>query len=242
MTRTLLLFDIDGTLLTTGGTGMRAMRSVAARLFGPRFNWDGIETGGSLDPIIFAEAARRNGISDIETHHLAFRDQYIAQLQRDLPAAAGRIQAMPGVHELLDLLRRRRRQQGDIVLGLLTGNYRRVVPLKLQAIGFKTGWFTVEAFGDEAPTRPDLVRLAIDRYQQQTGHEPERRRVVVIGDTPRDVACAAAHGCVSFAVATGQFTHRQLAAAGADHVVEDLTDPGPLVALLDDLVQCQPNA
>ena len=91
----------------------------------------------------------------------------------------------------------------------------------------------ITAFGDEAPTRPDLVGLALRRYEELMRHPAQPRCVVVIGDTPRDVECAHAHGCVAFAVATGDFTVEQLRATGAEHVVPDLFDPAPLLAILD---------
>src|SRR4029079_15724715 len=87
-------------------------------------------------------------------------------------------------------------------LGLVTGNYARAVPLKLRAVGIDPAQFVVGAFGDDAPTRPELVRLAIDRWRARGAH-PDPARVVVIGDTPRDVDCARKNGCRSVAVATG---------------------------------------
>ncbi len=235
MANTLLLFDIDGTLLRTHGAGMRAMDVVARRLFGPGFHWEGIQVSGHLDPLIFAEAAAINGLDDVDTHHEAFRDQYILQLQEELQANRDRVRAERGVHAILDTLRQRADQQGDVVLGLLTGNYRQAGPIKLKAVGIDPGWFEVTAFGDEAPSRADLVPVAMQRYETLKGQPIAPHRVVVIGDTPRDVACAAAHGCVSFGVATGRFRVDDLHQAGAHTAVENLDDPTPLFALIDAL-------
>jgi phosphoglycolate phosphatase-like HAD superfamily hydrolase len=93
-------------------------------------------------------------------------------------------------------------------------------------------WFVVTAFGDEAETRPGLVRRALERQRVRTGRDTLPRDVVVIGDTPKDVACARENACKSLAVATGRFSREDLEAAGASRVVDDLSDPAPLLELL----------
>jgi phosphoglycolate phosphatase-like HAD superfamily hydrolase len=233
--RTLLLFDIDGTLLLTGGAGMRAMRTVASRLYHPEFRWDGISPGGHLDPLIFAEAAALNRIDGGDDEHRRFHDHYIEQLRAELESGRQDVRVMPGIHDLLVQLRHREMERQDITLGLLTGNYARAVPLKLAAIDVDPDWFSITAFGDEATTRPGLVALAMQRYEALMVEPSDSRRVVIIGDTPRDVACARAHGCIAFAVATGVATYDELQAAHPDHLVPDFSDPRPLFELLDRL-------
>ncbi len=229
---TLLLFDIDGTLLRTNGAGRQAMCNAAAQLFGEAFTFDGISFGGRLDPAIFAEAAQRNALNDHETHHHQFRDLYLNELACALGnSETGRL-ALPGVLDLLDTLRRRIDAGERLAIGLLSGNYQQAAPLKLAAAGIDIDWFTITAFGDEAHSRPDLVALAMQRYAATTGAPPDPKRVIVIGDTPHDIDCAAAHGCVAFAVATGPFKADELEAAGADIVVQDLADPTALLTLL----------
>lgn len=228
----LLLFDIDGTMLSTDGAGMQAMRHTAEAMFGPTFSFDGVDPGGGLDPWIFAEAARRSGVLDAEDQVPCFRDRYLAELERQLAVRRGHIRIMPGILELIDHLHAGVAAGANHVLGMLTGNFTGAVPLKMAAIGVDLQRFSVTAFGDEAPTRPDLVALAMRRYTQRTGIAPRPGRVIIIGDTPRDVHCAHAHGCVAFAVATGKYTREDLVAAGADHVVEDLADPDLLLSLL----------
>lgn len=232
MTHRLLLFDIDGTLLRTGGAGMRSMANVAARLFGEQFRWDGIVASGSLDPVIFAEAAALNQLADHESHHDRFRDHYVDELTIQLEQNRHLLQVMPGIHALLGELQQRAQRRGDVVLGLLTGNYTAAVPVKLRAAGINPDWFTITCFGDEAPTRPDMVALALRKYERMFGRAIEPRRVIVIGDTPRDVDCAKAHGCTAFCVATGGYDVNELRDAGADIAVESLDDPAPLYALL----------
>jgi len=234
---TLLLFDIDATLLKTGGAGMHAMAEVAKRLFGHacakgEFCWDGIDPSGSLDPIIFAEAAALNGIDNTHDNHARFHDHYIEELAKQIEANVDRFEVMPGIHDLLAHLREREREQRDIVLGLLTGNYTKAVPVKLKPAKVDPAWFTITAFGDEAPTRPDLVALALKKFEALHHCKHDPRKVIVIGDTPRDVGCAKAHGCVAFGVATGGYSVEVLRGHGADVAVEDLRDMGPLLRLL----------
>lgn len=232
MVPALLLFDIDGTLMHSGGAGKHAMVRASRAMFGPRFAWDGVNVAGHLDPLIFAEAAAHNRLPDPVRQHERFRKRYIPLLEEELEIRKDRVALTPGMSNLISLLRRRAQAVGDVILGLLTGNYSEAVPLKLASVGVDEAWFTITAFGDAAPTRPDLTRLAMLKYEKLRGHGPDPRRVIVIGDTPRDIDCAHAHGCVAFAVATGEYRVEQLQSAGADYVVEDFSDPAPLIALL----------
>lgn len=225
----LLLFDIDGTLLAPAGTGTRAMLTAGRALFGAGFTFDGIDPSGKIDPQIFAEVRALNRGLDIgEDDHERFRDRYLGDLETEL--AQRPIPALPGVVELLAALRARR----DLTLGLLTGNYAAAAPRKLLAAGIDPADFVVNAFGDEAASRPELIAVARQRYRDRHGRDIAAERVVVIGDTPRDVACAHANGCVAFAVATGRWSRRELEDTGADVVVDDLIEGRPrLEALLD---------
>jgi phosphoglycolate phosphatase-like HAD superfamily hydrolase len=225
----LVLFDIDGTLLFGRGVGARAMTRAGRLLLGERFTLDGIDFGGALDPWIFRQAAERFGHTDPGSLHAAFHDAYLVELARELEAPELRPVILPGVARALEVLRGRR----GLTLGLVTGNYRRAAPLKLGAVGIDPARFTLGAFGDEAPTRPELVRLALERWAE-SGASPDPRRAVVIGDTPRDVDCAQKNGCRCLAVATGAHSVKALASAGADAVVPDLTDLTVLESWLAD--------
>ena len=236
MQHTLLLFDIDATLLKTHGAGMRCMAMIAVEMFGDTFRWGGIDPSGKLDPMIFAEALALNGIDASDEIQEQFRVQYLRRLQEELIACADQVQVMPGVHELLALLRDREAHRGDIMLGLLTGNFTAAVPIKLGAIDVDPDWFTITAFGDEADSRPDMLGLAMRRYEDHTGHPPCARRVIIIGDTNRDIDCAKAHGAVAFAVATGRYTVEDLRDHGADVATQDLSDPSPLLELIDNSI------
>lgn len=235
MNHTLLLFDIDGTLITTSGAGVRAMKTVGAKLFGDTFSFEGVIFGGGLDPALFAEAARLSRHTPTDQDFQSFHQAYLVELEAELARTGAGVVAMPGILALLELLRAdyaHANGSPPAMLGLLTGNFSKAVPLKLSAAAIDHNWFTITAFGDEAKTRPGLTELAMHRYHHHTGAPADPTRVVVIGDTPRDVNCAKAHGCVAFAVATGTYSQDELAAAGADVVVADFTDPAPLLDLL----------
>jgi phosphoglycolate phosphatase-like HAD superfamily hydrolase len=229
----LVLFDVDGTLLLTKGAGMRAMKAAAAELFGADFRWDGIVVSGHLDPLIFAEAAALNSHDGAPAHHESFRRRYLEVLVLELARNPERVQIMPGIRESVSQLR----DGGAATLGLLTGNYAEAIPLKLSAIGLDPAWFEITAFGDEAATRRDLAALALVKYAQRLGAPVDPRRVVIVGDTPRDIDCAHAHGCFAFAVATGGYDALALAEAGADLVVSDLGDPTPLLDVVERLTR-----
>jgi phosphoglycolate phosphatase len=225
---TLLLFDIDGTLLLSGGAGIRAMNRAGKEIFNNEFTFDGIEVSGGLDPLLFNEAARRFGIPDPETYHDAFRTLYIRLLHEELTAGSARAHALPGVLALLDELQ----SCDDLVLGLLTGNYRQAAPYKLASVGIANAVFKVAVYGDDAPNRAALVALAIEEYQRGGAILTNPREVVVIGDTPKDIDCAHANGGRCVAVATGRYSLQELISAGADLALSDLTKTDLLFSFL----------
>jgi phosphoglycolate phosphatase len=224
----LVLFDVDGTLLASRGAGAEAVLGACAELFGRPFAADGRAFAGSLDPLIWRALCAAHGVPDPDRHHARFRAAYARRLAQ-LFAERGRARALAGVPELVAALARRPRT----TLGLLTGNYAETGRLKLAAAGLDAALFPVAAWGDDAPDRRGLVPVAIERCAALGGGRPAPREVVVVGDTPRDVDCARAHGCRSLAVATGSHTVVELAAAGADLALEDLADTARVLAWLD---------
>lgn len=220
----LVLFDIDGTLMAARGAGVQAMERAGREVFGAAFSLDGVDCAGNLDPLIVREAARRSGVEVENARFARFRARYASLLVDALATCAG-VGAYPGA---IDLVGRVRALEGAVV-GLLTGNFGHTAALKLEHVGFDVGWFVVGAFGDMAPSRAELVPVAIEQCRTTRG---EPTRIVIVGDTPRDVACAHANGCPVLAVATGRFSREQLERARADRVVDDLRDPEPLLELL----------
>jgi phosphoglycolate phosphatase len=221
----LILFDIDMTLITTGGAGMKAMQDAGVELFGPTFDARKVEYAGRLDPLIIDELVRHHGTAtDVSASpHTAMRSGYRTHLARRLQApGAGR--ALPGVMNLLDALAGVR----TTTLGLLTGNFADTGTMKLRACGIEPSQFTVAAWGDDSPhTPPDRAHLppvAVRRLEESTGRRVSAREVVVIGDTPHDARCALAHGHRCLGVATGMHDEDTLRGSGFDHVVKDLSD------------------
>lgn len=226
---TLILFDIDGTLIDSRGAGRDAMAAAGRSVFGESFRFDDVEFAGQLDPAILAEAAVAARHDVTPQQQRAFEERYLEELRKRLRRPPSPF-TLPGVRELLERLDRVA-VQGALRGGLLTGNARAAATLKLEAVGIERHRFTINAFGDEARTRPDLVALARDRHRRSVGDDVPPDRTVVIGDTPRDVAAAKAHGCVALAVATGSYDADALAAAGADRVVASLEDPAAFDSL-----------
>lgn len=232
MATTLLLFDVDGTLMITRGAGSRCILRACRKLFGEQFEWGSV-LAGRLDPQIFADLAGHNRIERPQQHHDAYRDLYLSELEAELACIGDDIVVLPGIAALLDQLHERAQARGDVVLGLLTGNYGRAVELKLNAAGIDLDRFPVRAFAEDGRTRADLVRVAMSRAASITGRPVPPSHVIVIGDTPRDIECARAHGCRAVSVATGRYTEDDLRRAGADLVLADLSDPAPLLAMID---------
>lgn len=224
----LLLFDVDMTLLSTHRAGVYAMADAAREVFGEQFNFDGISFAGSLDSHIYADATRRHGIAEAHRHHAAFLNAYAEHLAHELAQRAAHVRAMPGMISLLADLRRGR----PVCLGVLTGNYRRTGRMKLKAAGIDPDWFEIDIFAEDAPDRPALVAEAIRRFEARY-RTMDHQKVIVIGDTPKDIHCAKANGCLAFCVATGSFSIDQLLEAGADVAVENLADHRPLLELLN---------
>lgn len=229
MEQSLLLFDVDATLLLTGGAGMRAMTQAGRDILGPTLSWDGIEASGGLDPLLFAEAARRSGLRQTPAEHDAFRRRYAELLGDELVRSAHTVRHLPGAHDAMEDLRSR----PEVTLGLLTGNYAETAALKLRAVGIDPGWFRVAVFADEAESRPALVALAMEKYRRLRGEPIPPRRVIIIGDTPRDVDAALRNGCLALGVATGKYGTEDLLRAGAHAAVPDLTQREPLYALMN---------
>ncbi len=218
MTR-VILFDIDGTLVLTGGAGVRAMTRAFEDLFSISNAFASIPMPGRTDAGILSAAAVAHGIplDSVELTH--FRQVYLRHLRNELDRPGPRKGVMPGVPSLLTALAERQ----DIYLALLTGNYEEAARAKLEYFGL-WHYFPCGAFGDGAIERNGLLPRALEKIHQCGGPAASAAEAVVIGDTPLDVACAAASGARSIAVATGSYDADALRSTGADVVLQDLAD------------------
>ena len=229
----LILFDVDGTLLLSSRQGARAMQEAGKRVVGEHFTLEGVEFAGRLDPLIWADGMRRSGaVADAKAHQ-AFREAYGAALARRLEPA-GVAYALPGVPELLDALDRR----PHTTLGLLTGNYPETGAIKMRAAGLDPERFAVPVWGIDGPDRRSLLPVGLARYEALHGYALGRERVVVVGDTPHDIDCAHANGCIALAVATGpSYAGPELASHDPELLLDDLTDTTRILRWLDALPQ-----
>jgi phosphoglycolate phosphatase len=215
----LYLFDIDGTLLLSGGAGASALNRVFAELYGVAGAMNAVSPAGKTDPGIVAEVFStrlRRDPSPEEVERVL--DAYIPVLREEV-ARTESFRMMPYVVETLDFLQRR----DDVLLGLATGNVRGGARVKLEHVGL---WrrFAVGGFGDDCPDRAGLVERAIERAQAHAGRELPRSSVVVVGDTPRDVAAARLCGIRAIAVATGPAGHRALEESRPDALFDTLAE------------------
>ncbi|MEO1995806.1 MAG: haloacid dehalogenase-like hydrolase [Planctomycetaceae bacterium] len=218
------LFDIDGTLLDSAGAGQAAMESTFRTQFDRSGPVSGISTAGRTDRAIVSDLFAFYGIQDTAEHWRAISETYPAHLQHQLPLQPGRL--LPGILELIQHLSNR----ADIVLGLLTGNFRCGAQMKLRHYGLES-FFEWEwgGFGDDALDRDDVARSVAAELEQQFPESIDYDRVWVIGDTPADIRCGRAIGARVVAVATGSFDAETLAAAQPDHLCTSFQDPGPLL-------------
>jgi phosphoglycolate phosphatase len=221
----LVLFDIDGTLIRTGGAGVRGMDAAFERLHGRSGALHGVRVGGRTDRAILTEVFGKWDEVLNEADIPPLRDHYLEELSRELTTGGGPgFGVLPGVMEALDLLE----SDPAFVVGLLTGNFERGAEIKLARFDL---WhrFAFGAFGDAHVSRRDLVPVARARAHDR-GLAPSH--VVIIGDTPLDVDCAHAHGAYAVAVATGDYSVGELDETGADIVAPTLTALHPIAIRL----------
>lgn len=227
--RRLILFDIDGTLLDAGGAGRRALAAAMTQVYGETGPMEGYSMGGRTDPQIVRELLDAAGMGDaeIEAGFGALWPAYVRGLREEI----GTVQPLPGVPELLDRIEAVR---GEMVLGLLTGNVAEGARIKVEAAGLAFDRFRVGAYGSDHWRRPELPAVAIQRARELTGIGYRQKEVVIVGDTPFDIACGAHLGVRTIAVATGGHSAEALAACGPDHLFADLSDTGAVWRAISD--------
>ena len=222
MKRKLVLFDIDGTLLLSAGAGRRAILAALGEALPDFTAVQHIRFDGKTDPQIVHEllaSAGAPGPHDEVTVAAVLR-RYVAHLEVDLAVHGHHSRLMPGIPALLDALE----ADAGVVLGLLTGNIADGARLKLAAAGLDPARFVVGAFGSDHAQRGELPPIAARRAEPHFGRVPSGAEVVIIGDTPADVSCAACIGARSIAVATGGFSVAELRETGAHAVFSDFSD------------------
>lgn len=224
----LVLFDIDGTILLSGGAGVRAFLRSCDELFAMETADDRRRFSGGLDPLIFRDLCAMHGVADWERHHDSFRERYRVALEKTL-SEPGVVTPLRGARELVRAVD----AHEGATLGLVTGNYPETGAFKLRTVGLDPTRFEVAAWGVDGNHRRDLPRVAMERYREKTTRTIDPRDVVVIGDTPHDVDCAKHNGCRVIAVATGMFSVDELRECGADLAVADLSDTPSLVKWIE---------
>lgn len=229
MRPTVLLFDIDGTLVTTGGVGRRALEQAFARAFGREDACAHFRFDGMTDRALVRGGLQQLGLPDDGAAIDRVLTVYLEVLADEIAAAdPSRYRVHDGMIEALDHAASRK----AVAIGLGTGNIRQGARLKLERVQLFHR-FAFGGFGCDHESRADLIRIGAERGAKQLGAPLEDCRVVVIGDTPKDVAAAQAIGASSIGVATGSFTVSELLASGATAAFASLAVPGAINALFD---------
>ncbi len=211
----LVLYDIDGTLITAGGAGLKSLDRAFHNLFGIEEAFRTMAMAGKTDPQIIREGLKLHGLEHLDGNVDRMIEKYLFFLEEEIDNPMRHI--MPGIKESLDLF-------GDrgMTIGLLTGNLEKGAKIKLNPFGIFE-YFNSGAFGSDHEDRNELLPIAIEKYRKQ-GQEFSPRDCFVIGDTPRDVQCAKVHGAYCIAVATGPYSIDDLRNTEADIVFESLAD------------------
>jgi phosphoglycolate phosphatase len=220
-----ILFDIDGTLLDSGGAGTRSLNLAFEEIFAVKDAFRSISMAGKTDPQILREGCLLHNIDCSNGYIPEFFRSYTGHLRENIVKSTGHVK--PGIREAL----REIQTQKGYVLGLLTGNIEAGARIKLGCFGL-SAYFNVGAFGDDDEDRDRLLPVAVDKLCKQNSVQVSFRDCVVIGDTPRDVSCSKPYGAFSVAVATGPYPAGALIEAGADVVFNDLSDTAALMSVI----------
>jgi phosphoglycolate phosphatase-like HAD superfamily hydrolase len=224
----LLLWDIDGTLLYSGGVAGEAMRSAMAQVYGGTATDDRRSYAGKTDQQIILETFPERDPAELLSRLPEFAAQYMAILEAHIAEMRMRGGALAGAAESLAYL-----QAAGAVQSLLTGNLRPVAELKLRIVGLDSFFdFDAGAYGSDHHRRTELPAIAATRAHQRYNRSFSGRQLVVIGDTPNDIACGRHAGARTVAVATGPFGIDDLRAHNPDALLPDLRDPLAVAAAI----------
>jgi phosphoglycolate phosphatase len=217
---TILLFDVDGTLLSAAGAGRRALERAFEAHCGTSAPLRDVRFNGMTDPGIVRTGLEQLGRTAEPSLVAAILDDYVPLLADELTRAEG-FRVFAGVTPLLDALAARDR----VALGLGTGNLRAGARLKLARAGLEP-YFAFGGFGCDHEQRPELLRIGAARGAASLGRSTDECRIIVIGDTPLDVMAASTIGAKSLGVGTGGCDAERMRAAGATWACDDLAAPG----------------
>ena len=225
---TLILFDIDGTLIRSNSAGRAAMTEALEEVFGTAGPIENYQFGGKTDRRIFNDLLTAAGFSqaDIQSKMPRLYDVMTARGRETFPLKG--IRPCLGVPELLAALN----QDEEALLGLLTGNLVSTAPLKLAAAGIEPTLFRLGAYGSDHVDRNALPQIAMERATALTGRPFTGDNTVIVGDTPADILCARAGRATAVAVATGWHATETLSQYKPDYLLENLADTDRVVNLL----------
>lgn len=223
----ILLYDIDGTLVLTGGAGRRAMRHAFGAVTGNANALVDISLGGMTDRLILRAGFEAIGHAFEEKAVEELLALYVEKLREEVPRSEG-YEIMPAAVETVE----HTLGLEGVAVGLGTGNVREGAHIKLERAGLASS-FAFGGYGSDAEDRGEVLRIGAERGAASLGVPLVDCRVLVIGDTPRDVSAAHEIGAACVAVGTGSHTTDSLRAAGADFVYDDLTHPDLPALLLE---------
>jgi phosphoglycolate phosphatase-like HAD superfamily hydrolase len=223
----LVLFDIDGTLITDGGASRAAFAAALRDVYGYDGDLARYDFSGRTDPQITHMVLSDAGLSreDIERRIDDLWELYIEGLTRN--ATPERVRVLPGIHELLRALGTR----SDVTLALLTGNIERGARLKLGAAALNQH-FPFGAFGSDSAKREELPPIAVERASRINGHRVDRRDVVIIGDSIYDVRCGVPHEATTIAIASGKTPAEKLRAENPSYFFDSASDVDAVLAAI----------
>ncbi len=221
----LILWDVDGTLLSTDGIAAEAMREAMRRVVGPAAPMERTAYAGKTDWQIIRESFPTLPPDTIAERLQAFIETYVGLLEARRDALTARSRVFPGVVAALKALETAGYQAP------LTGNIAAVAQLKLECVGL-TAYLDLAAgaYGDDHFHRPELAPIAAARAAARYGQSFHGDQIVIIGDTPHDIACGKLNGARTVAVATGPYPLEELLAHHPDAALPDLTDVAAVVA------------
>jgi phosphoglycolate phosphatase-like HAD superfamily hydrolase len=223
----LVLFDIDGTLITDDGAARDAFAGALAVVYGFQGDVRRYDFSGRTDPQIARMILADAGWSEFDVDALLpnLWQHYLGGLERNAP---GRMRVLAGVQALLDAVR----ADDRMTVGLLTGNIEPGARLKLGAVGLND-FFTFGAFGSDSPRREDLPPIAVSRAAHATGHAFRGSDVVIIGDSIYDVRCGVPHGATTIAIASGKTPAKKLKAENPDHFFDSAEELDGILAAIE---------